>query len=72
MAHPDVIASAFIKLKEVSAALVLSTRQETLPAPFSEWLEYMSRVTKKYPNAKFFPRKETIIQKYNTHDIDFG
>lgn len=53
MAHPDVIASAFIKLKEVSAALVLSTRQETLPAPFSEWLEYMSRVTKNIQMLSF-------------------
>lgn len=41
MAYPDVIPSAFIKLKEVFAVLVLSTRQETLPVPFSEWLEYV-------------------------------
>lgn len=49
MAYPDVIPSAFI----LFAALVLSTRQETVPVPFSEWLEYMSRVRKNIQMLSF-------------------
>lgn len=53
MAYPDVMPSASIKLKEVFAALVLSTRQEIVPVPFSEWLEYMSTVTKNIQMLSF-------------------
>lgn len=55
MVYPDVIPFAFIKLEEVFAALVLSTRQETVPVPLSEWLEYASRVTKNIQMLSFSP-----------------
>lgn len=53
MAYPDMIPSAFIKLKQVFAALVLSTRQETVPVPFSEWLEHVNTFTKNIPMLSF-------------------
>lgn len=54
MAHPDGITSAFMKLKKVFAALVLSTGQETVSVPLVEWLEY-SQELQKYPNIEVFP-----------------
>lgn len=53
MAYPDVIPFAFIKLKELFAVLVLPTRQETVPVPLSEWLEYTPRVTKNIQMLSF-------------------